>query len=148
MCNYPRRPRVRSWRYQVSSPSLNEPLFLLEMKPLESHPLFNPAIKMTEAPRAEKKPSPAVAPNDELNFNLFEKADQTPAEKRECNPSTSIRCIYIHISMWNRWPLCLDFSRKGEEGAEGRPWFRLHGTQLDGKVAQTVPDRLVQEEPA
>ncbi|KAF5899942.1 ATP-dependent RNA helicase DHX29, partial [Clarias magur] len=54
-----------------------------EMKPLESHPLFNPEIKVTEAPRAEKKPSPAVAANDELNFNMFEQVNQTPAEKPE-----------------------------------------------------------------
>ncbi|XP_026798594.3 ATP-dependent RNA helicase DHX29 isoform X1 [Pangasianodon hypophthalmus] len=54
-----------------------------EMKPLESHPLFNPAIKVTEAPKVEKKPPPVVAGNDELNFNLFEQANQTPAEKPE-----------------------------------------------------------------
>ncbi|XP_017345431.1 ATP-dependent RNA helicase DHX29 [Ictalurus punctatus] len=54
-----------------------------EMKPLESHPLFNPAIKVTEAPKVEKKPPPVVAGNDELNFKLFDLANQTPAEKPE-----------------------------------------------------------------
>ncbi|KAG7322878.1 hypothetical protein KOW79_014224 [Hemibagrus wyckioides] len=54
-----------------------------EMKPLESHPLFNPAIKVTEAPKVEKKPSAVAAGNDELNFNLFERANQTPEEKPE-----------------------------------------------------------------
>ncbi|TSM12535.1 ATP-dependent RNA helicase DHX29 [Bagarius yarrelli] len=54
-----------------------------EMKPLESHPLFNPAIKVTEAPKAEKKPPAVVSQNDELNFNLFEQANQTAPEKPE-----------------------------------------------------------------
>lgn len=53
------------------------------MKSLESHPLFNPAIKVTEAPKVEKKPPAVAAGNDELNFNLFERANQTPEEKRK-----------------------------------------------------------------
>ncbi|XP_062869966.1 ATP-dependent RNA helicase DHX29 isoform X1 [Trichomycterus rosablanca] len=56
-----------------------------EMKPLESHPVFNPAIKITDVPKEEKKPrAPAVSDQDEqLNFSLFEQANQTPAEKTE-----------------------------------------------------------------
>lgn len=53
------------------------------MKPLESHPLFNPEIKVTEVPTVQKKPPPVVAGNDELNFSLFEQANQMPAEKRK-----------------------------------------------------------------
>ncbi|KAK3549943.1 hypothetical protein QTP86_016870 [Hemibagrus guttatus] len=54
-----------------------------EMKPLESHPMFNVAIKVTEAPKVEKKPPAVAAGNDELNFKLFEQANQTPEEKPE-----------------------------------------------------------------
>ncbi|KAI1905280.1 hypothetical protein AGOR_G00014480 [Albula goreensis] len=52
-----------------------------EMKPLESHPVFNPAIKVTEAPREEKKPVPLLDEKEDLNFNLFEKAETPPVEK-------------------------------------------------------------------
>lgn len=70
------------------------------MKPLESHPLFNPAIKVTEAPKAEKTPPPVVAGSDELNLNLFERANQTPAEKRKRYTLTRMRvCIDILKSL-------------------------------------------------
>ncbi|XP_061119736.1 ATP-dependent RNA helicase DHX29 [Conger conger] len=52
-----------------------------EMKPLESHPMFNPAIKVTEAPKEEKKPAPVLEGKEELNFSLFEKSETPPAEK-------------------------------------------------------------------
>ncbi|KAL7848001.1 hypothetical protein AOLI_G00227190 [Acnodon oligacanthus] len=54
-----------------------------EMKPLESHPLFNPGIKVTDTPKEEKKPSPVKEVNEDLNFNLFEQAEKAPAEKSE-----------------------------------------------------------------
>ncbi|XP_036385727.1 ATP-dependent RNA helicase DHX29 [Megalops cyprinoides] len=52
-----------------------------EMKPLESHPMFNPAIKVADAPKEEKKPVSVLETKEELNFNLFEKAETPPAEK-------------------------------------------------------------------
>uniref|UniRef100_A0A8B9JZJ7 ATP-dependent RNA helicase DHX29 n=1 Tax=Astyanax mexicanus TaxID=7994 RepID=A0A8B9JZJ7_ASTMX len=57
-----------------------------EMKPLESHPLFNPAIKVTDTPKEEKKEkkaAPVKEQNEDLNFNLFEQAEKQPAEKTE-----------------------------------------------------------------
>uniref|UniRef100_W5LHS4 RNA helicase n=1 Tax=Astyanax mexicanus TaxID=7994 RepID=W5LHS4_ASTMX len=57
-----------------------------EMKPLESHPLFNPAIKVTDTPKEEKKEkkaAPVKEQNEDLNFNLFEQAEKQPAEKSE-----------------------------------------------------------------
>ncbi|KAI5099549.1 ATP-dependent RNA helicase DHX29 [Silurus meridionalis] len=59
-----------------------------EMKPLESHPMFNPAIKVTEAPKVDKKPPPVAAGNEELNFKLFEQANQTPPEKEKPEKTT------------------------------------------------------------
>ncbi|XP_066567712.1 ATP-dependent RNA helicase DHX29 isoform X2 [Amia ocellicauda] len=50
-----------------------------EMKPLEAHPMFNSAIKLTDTPKEEKKPLPVLEAKDNLNFNLFEKL-QLPAQ--------------------------------------------------------------------
>ncbi|XP_012735215.2 ATP-dependent RNA helicase DHX29 [Fundulus heteroclitus] len=53
-----------------------------EMKQLESHPMFNPAIKVVDVPRKEKKTLPAADNKDDLSFKLFEQAEkEPPAEK-------------------------------------------------------------------
>uniref|UniRef100_A0AAX7U3S6 ATP-dependent RNA helicase DHX29 n=1 Tax=Astatotilapia calliptera TaxID=8154 RepID=A0AAX7U3S6_ASTCA len=53
-----------------------------EMKQLESHPMFNPAIKVVDAPQKEKKILPAKEDKEELGFSLFEQAEKDPpAEK-------------------------------------------------------------------
>ncbi|KAM4720248.1 ATP-dependent RNA helicase dhx29 [Anableps anableps] len=53
-----------------------------EMKQLESHPMFNPAIKVVDVPQKEKKTLPVVDDKDDLSFNLFEQAEKDPpAEK-------------------------------------------------------------------
>ncbi|KAM4634341.1 ATP-dependent RNA helicase DHX29 isoform 1-T1 [Polymixia lowei] len=49
-----------------------------EMKPLESHPMFNPAIKVVDAPPKEKKPLPVTEEKGDLNFNLFEQVEKPP----------------------------------------------------------------------
>ncbi|XP_066507581.1 ATP-dependent RNA helicase DHX29 [Hoplias malabaricus] len=54
-----------------------------EMKPLESHPLFNPAIKVSDAPKEEKKPAAVKEVSEEVNFNLFEQVEKPAAEKPE-----------------------------------------------------------------
>uniref|UniRef100_A0A673G239 RNA helicase n=1 Tax=Sinocyclocheilus rhinocerous TaxID=307959 RepID=A0A673G239_9TELE len=54
-----------------------------EMKSLESHPMFNSAVKVKDAPKEEKKPVALTDGKEELNFNLFEQADTPPAEKAE-----------------------------------------------------------------
>uniref|UniRef100_A0A3P9HX31 RNA helicase n=1 Tax=Oryzias latipes TaxID=8090 RepID=A0A3P9HX31_ORYLA len=53
-----------------------------EMKQLESHPMFNPAIKVVEAPQNEKKKAPVIEEKEDLSFGLFERAEKDPpAEK-------------------------------------------------------------------
>ncbi|XP_024155668.1 ATP-dependent RNA helicase DHX29 isoform X2 [Oryzias melastigma] len=55
-----------------------------EMKQLESHPMFNPAIKVVEAPQSEKKKTPVIEEKEDLSFSLFERAEKEkgpPAEK-------------------------------------------------------------------
>uniref|UniRef100_A0A671T8A6 ATP-dependent RNA helicase DHX29 n=1 Tax=Sinocyclocheilus anshuiensis TaxID=1608454 RepID=A0A671T8A6_9TELE len=54
-----------------------------EMKSLESHPMFNSAVKVKDAPKEEKKPVALTDGKEELNFNLFEQADTPPAEKEK-----------------------------------------------------------------
>ncbi|XP_056146501.1 ATP-dependent RNA helicase DHX29 [Lampris incognitus] len=51
-----------------------------EMKPLESHPMFNPAIKVAAQ---EKKPAPVSEEKEDLNFNLFEPVEKPPAAEKE-----------------------------------------------------------------
>ncbi|KAM6902734.1 ATP-dependent RNA helicase DHX29 [Xenentodon cancila] len=53
-----------------------------EMKQLESHPVFNPAIKVVDAPQKEKKILPVRDDKEDLSFSLFEQAEKDPpAEK-------------------------------------------------------------------
>lgn len=59
----------------------------LEMKLLESHPVFNPAIKVSDAPEREKKVFPVSEDKEELDFNLFEQAEkEAPTEKGSVGP--------------------------------------------------------------
>lgn len=103
-------------------------LFYLEMKPLESHPLFNPAIKVTEVPKIEKKPPALAAGNDELNLNLFEQANKTPDVKRKHYTLTlthSYDCVLKRIfkSIFTKTSQSVHpaISREDEDGAEGHP---------------------------
>ncbi|XP_076875887.1 ATP-dependent RNA helicase DHX29 [Brachyhypopomus gauderio] len=54
-----------------------------EMKPLESHPMFNPAIKITDVPKPEKPAARVTEANEELSFSLFEQTDKATPEKVE-----------------------------------------------------------------
>ncbi|KAM9338234.1 ATP-dependent RNA helicase DHX29 [Symphorus nematophorus] len=49
-----------------------------EMKQLESHPMFNPAIKVVDAPQKEKKVIPVSDDKEDLGFKLFEQAEKEP----------------------------------------------------------------------
>lgn len=54
----------------------------LEMKQMESHPVFNPALKVVDVPQKEKKVLPIKEDKEDLSFKLFEQAEkQPPAEK-------------------------------------------------------------------
>lgn len=48
------------------------------MKHLESHPMFNPAIKVADVPQKEKKILPINEDKEGLGFNLFEQAEKEP----------------------------------------------------------------------
>ncbi|CAL1567666.1 unnamed protein product [Knipowitschia caucasica] len=49
-----------------------------EMKQLEAHPVFNPAIKVRDGPPKESKPFPPSEDKDDLGFKLFESVEKEP----------------------------------------------------------------------
>ncbi|MBN3325252.1 DHX29 helicase, partial [Atractosteus spatula] len=71
-----------------------------EMKPLESHPMFNPAIKLTDVPKEEKKLAPPLEGKDDFNFNLLEKAQAPPQEKVKKNEPKDIRNFDYTARSW------------------------------------------------
>lgn len=52
------------------------------MKQLETHPVFNPAIKVSDAPQKEKKTPPAKEDKEDLGFKLFEQAEKDPPPEK------------------------------------------------------------------
>lgn len=74
--------------------------YITEMKPLESHPMFNPAIKVKDAPKEEKKPVAVTDGKEDLNFNLFEQTDEPPAAPAEKSTTNTLvwtaRIIIFH----------------------------------------------------
>lgn len=55
------------------------------MKQMESHPMFNPSIKVADVPQKEKKTLPVPEDKEDLSFKLFEQAEkEPPAEKGAC----------------------------------------------------------------
>ncbi|XP_063066224.1 ATP-dependent RNA helicase DHX29 [Engraulis encrasicolus] len=63
-----------------------------EMKPLEAHPMFNPAIKVVDTPKEEKKkPAPVTEGKEELPFNLFEQAEKQAAAEKPPAPEKTAK---------------------------------------------------------
>lgn len=74
-----------------------------EMKPLEAHPMFNPALKVVDTPKEEKKkPAPVTEGKEDLNFNLFEQAEAPPAaeKKPKKNEPNDIRNFDYTARSW------------------------------------------------
>ncbi|NP_001091401.1 ATP-dependent RNA helicase DHX29 [Xenopus laevis] len=73
-----------------------------EMKSLEDHPLFNPAVKIPEVKSESKQPKPALPPSEDepLNFNLFEKKENAPEEKAKKKPPLDIRNFDYTSRSW------------------------------------------------
>ncbi|KAM4527774.1 ATP-dependent RNA helicase DHX29 [Odontesthes bonariensis] len=53
-----------------------------EMKQLESHPVFNPALKVVDAPQKAKKTLPVSEDKGDLSFHLFEQAEKEPPTEK------------------------------------------------------------------
>ncbi|CAL8278960.1 unnamed protein product [Merluccius merluccius] len=72
-----------------------------EMKPLESHPMFNPAIKVVDTPPKEKE-LPVTGEKEDLNFQLFEQAPapRPPVKEVKKNEPKDIRNFDYTARSW------------------------------------------------
>ncbi|KAG8598934.1 hypothetical protein GDO81_002806 [Engystomops pustulosus] len=73
-----------------------------EMKTLEQHPMFNPAVKLPEEKNEGKKPSAASLEDGALGFNLFDKASasEVQQEKAKTKPPLDIRNFDYTARSW------------------------------------------------
>uniref|UniRef100_A0A8D0CDV3 ATP-dependent RNA helicase DHX29 n=1 Tax=Scleropages formosus TaxID=113540 RepID=A0A8D0CDV3_SCLFO len=129
-----------------------------EMKPLESHPMFNPAIKVTDAPKEEKKPTPVEEGKEDLNINLFEREDPPPAEKTEKkNEPKDIRNFDYTARSWTgKSPkqFLIDWCRKNlpkspppsfQKVPAGRYWRSRLRVQKADDVLEVCPTILTED---
>uniref|UniRef100_A0A8C7VYC1 ATP-dependent RNA helicase DHX29 n=1 Tax=Oncorhynchus mykiss TaxID=8022 RepID=A0A8C7VYC1_ONCMY len=66
-----------------------------EMKPLESHPMFNTVIKVVDMPKIEEKKPPAPTEGkEELAFGLFEQAEKETPPPAEKSKYELIKCLF------------------------------------------------------
>ncbi|XP_028318466.1 ATP-dependent RNA helicase DHX29 isoform X3 [Gouania willdenowi] len=72
-----------------------------EMKQLESHPVFNEALKVSDVPQKEKKVQP-VPDKEELGFKLFEQAEKKPPPEKvvKKNEPKDIRNLDYTARSW------------------------------------------------
>lgn len=72
----------RGWTCSLFPWPSEDTCCLPEMKPLEAHPVFNPAIKASDAPQKPKKALPVGEDKEDGGFKLFEQAaKEAPREK-------------------------------------------------------------------
>lgn len=130
-----------------------------EMKYLESHPMFNSAIKVKDTPKEEKKPVTLTDGKDELNLNLFEQADTPPAEKTEKKqkePKDIRNFDYTSRSWTGKSPkqFLIDWCRKNlpkspppsfEKVAVGRYWKCKVRIQRPNDVLEVCPTILTED---
>uniref|UniRef100_A0A3B4FDD7 ATP-dependent RNA helicase DHX29 n=1 Tax=Pundamilia nyererei TaxID=303518 RepID=A0A3B4FDD7_9CICH len=130
-----------------------------EMKQLESHPMFNPAIKVVDAPQKEKKILPAKEDKEELGFSLFEQAEKDPpAEKgtRKNEPKDIRNFDYTARSWTGKSPkqFLIDWVRKNlpkspppafHKVACGRYWRCKVRVQRPDDVLEVCPTILTED---
>ncbi|KAL1266876.1 hypothetical protein QQF64_002551 [Cirrhinus molitorella] len=130
-----------------------------EMKSLESHPMFNMAIKVKDTPKEEKKPVVLTDGKEELNFNLFEQADTPPAEKtdkKKKEPKDIRNFDYTSRSWTGKSPkqFLIDWVRKNlpkspapsfEKVAVGRYWKCKVRVQRPNDVLEVCPTILTED---
>uniref|UniRef100_A0AAX7TZB1 ATP-dependent RNA helicase DHX29 n=1 Tax=Astatotilapia calliptera TaxID=8154 RepID=A0AAX7TZB1_ASTCA len=130
-----------------------------EMKQLESHPMFNPAIKVVDAPQKEKKILPAKEDKEELGFSLFEQAEKDPpAEKvvKKNEPKDIRNFDYTARSWTGKSPkqFLIDWVRKNlpkspppafHKVACGRYWRCKVRVQRPDDVLEVCPTILTED---
>lgn len=127
-----------------------------EMKQLESHPMFNSALKVVDAPQKEKKPLPV---NEDLGFKLFEQAEkEPPAEKvvKKNEPKDIRNFDYTARSWTGKSPkqFLIDWVRKNlpkspapafNKVAAGRYWRCKVRVQRLDDVLEVCPTILTED---
>lgn len=92
----------------------------LEMKPLETHPMFNPALKVVDAPQKEKKAAPVNEDKETLSFSLFEQAEKDPPVQKGTSETSGL----FQILQTDVTPPCFPvspFYSREKERAQGHP---------------------------
>lgn len=129
-----------------------------EMKQLESHPMFNPAIKVVDVPQKEKK-TVVKEDKEELGFNLFEQAEKDPpAEKvvKKNEPKDIRNFDYTARSWTGKSPkqFLIDWVRKNlpkspppafHKVASGRYWRCKVRVQRADDVLEVCPTILTED---
>lgn len=130
-----------------------------EMKQLESHPMFNPAIKVVDVPQKEKKTLPVSGDKEELGFSLFEQAEKVhPAEKvvKKNEPKDIRNFDYTARSWTGKSPkqFLIDWVRKNlpkspppafHKVAAGRYWRCKVRVQRPDDVLEVCPTILTED---
>ncbi|XP_053717370.1 ATP-dependent RNA helicase DHX29 [Synchiropus splendidus] len=130
-----------------------------EMKQLESHPVFNPAIKVVDAPQKEKKPTPVKEDKEDLGFNLFEQAEKQPQTEKvtKKNEPKDIRNFDYTARSWTgKSPkqFLIDWVRKNlpksppptfNKVAAGRYWKCRVRIQKPDDVLEVCPTILTED---
>uniref|UniRef100_A0A3P9ASM8 RNA helicase n=1 Tax=Maylandia zebra TaxID=106582 RepID=A0A3P9ASM8_9CICH len=129
------------------------------IRQLESHPMFNPAIKVVDAPQKEKKILPAKEDKEELGFSLFEQAEKDPpAEKvvKKNEPKDIRNFDYTARSWTGKSPkqFLIDWVRKNlpkspppafHKVACGRYWRCKVRVQRPDDVLEVCPTILTED---
>ncbi|XP_054612311.1 ATP-dependent RNA helicase DHX29 [Dunckerocampus dactyliophorus] len=131
-----------------------------EMKQLESHPVFNPAVKVVELSQKDKKTLPVNEDKEELGFSLFERAEkEPPAEKKvvKKNEPKDIRNFDYTARSWTgKSPkqFLIDWVRKNlpkspapafHKVAAGRYWRCKVRVQRPDDVLEVCPTILTED---
>ncbi|XP_041815716.1 ATP-dependent RNA helicase DHX29 [Chelmon rostratus] len=130
-----------------------------EMKQLESHPMFNPAIKVIDVPQKEKKPRPVSEDKEDLGFKLFEQGEKDPpAEKvaKKNEPKDIRNFDYTARSWTGKSPkqFLIDWVRKNlpkspppafHKVAAGRYWRCKVRVQRPDDVLEVCPTILTED---
>ncbi|TMS08106.1 ATP-dependent RNA helicase DHX29 [Larimichthys crocea] len=129
-----------------------------EMKPLESHPMFNPSLKVVDVPQKEKKVLPVSEDKEDLSFKLFEQAEKPAAEKvvKKNEPKDIRNFDYTARSWTGKSPkqFLIDWVRKNlpkspapafHKVAAGRYWRCKVRVQRTDDVLEVCPTILTED---
>ncbi|XP_029940171.1 LOW QUALITY PROTEIN: ATP-dependent RNA helicase DHX29 [Salarias fasciatus] len=133
-----------------------------EMKQLELHPVFNPAIRVVDVAQRESKVPPPSEDREDLGFQLFERAEKAPpAEKgpsavRKNEPKDVRNLDYTARSWTGKSPkqFLIDWVRKNlpkspapafHKVAAGRYWRCRVRVQRTDDVLEVCPTILTED---